>query len=45
VLELNSLEVVFELANLSAVCIDRVLEAAPLLVDLLGDDLRIAKSQ
>jgi hypothetical protein len=45
VLELNSLEVAFEFANVSAVCIHRVLDAVPLLVDLLDDDLRFAKSQ
>jgi hypothetical protein len=44
VLELDPLEVDFELANLSAVCIHRVLDAVPLLVDLLDDDLGIAKS-
>jgi hypothetical protein len=38
-LELDSLEVAFELANLSIVCIHRVLDAIPLLVDLLDDDL------
>jgi DNA primase catalytic subunit len=45
VLELDSLEVAFELANFSAVCIHRVLDAVRLLVDLLDDDLGIAKSQ
>jgi hypothetical protein len=44
-LELDRLEVAFDLANLSAVCIHRVLDAVPLLVDLLDDDLGIAKSQ
>jgi hypothetical protein len=38
-LELDSLEVAFELANLSIVYIHRVLDAIPLLVDLLDDDL------
>jgi hypothetical protein len=45
VLELDSLEVAFKLANFSAVCIQCVLDTVPLLVDLLDDDLRIAKSQ
>jgi hypothetical protein len=35
----------FEFANLSAVSIHRVLDAVPLLVDLLDDDLGVAKSQ
>jgi hypothetical protein len=45
VLELDSLKVAFEFANLSAVCIHRVLDAVPPLVDLLDDDFRITKSQ
>jgi hypothetical protein len=45
VLELDSLEVAFEFTNLNAVSIHRVLDAIPLLVDLLDDDLGIAKSQ
>jgi hypothetical protein len=44
-LKLNSLEVAFEFANLSTVSIHRVLDADPLLVDLLDDDLGITKSQ
>jgi hypothetical protein len=44
-LELNPLEVAFEFANLSAVSIHHVLYAVSLLVDLLDDDLGIAKSQ
>jgi hypothetical protein len=44
VLELNPLKVSFEFANLGAVGIHRVLDAAPLLVYLLDDDLGIAKS-
>jgi hypothetical protein len=43
-LEFDSLEVVFEFTNLSAVSIHRVLDAVPLLVDLLDDDLGIAES-
>jgi hypothetical protein len=43
-LELDLLEVAFEFTNLSAVSIHRVLDAVPLLVDLLNDDLGIAKS-
>jgi hypothetical protein len=38
------LEVAFELADLSAVSIHRVLDTIPLLIDLLDDDLGIAKS-
>jgi hypothetical protein len=45
VLELDPLEVAFEFMNLSTVSIHRVLDAVPLLVDLLDDDLGIAKSQ
>jgi hypothetical protein len=45
VLELDSLEVAFELANFSALCIHHVLDAVPILIDLLDDDLGIAKSQ
>jgi hypothetical protein len=44
VLELNPLEVDFELVDLSAVSIHRVFDAIPLLVDLLDDDLGITKS-
>jgi hypothetical protein len=43
-LEFDSLEVVFEFTNLSAVSIHRVLDVVPLLVDLLDDDLGIAES-
>jgi hypothetical protein len=39
------LKVAFEFTNLSAVSIHRVLDAVPLLVDLLNDDLGITKSQ
>jgi hypothetical protein len=45
VLEFDPLEVAFEFTNLSAVSIHRVLDAVPLLVDLLDDDLGVAKSQ
>jgi hypothetical protein len=41
VLELDPLEVASELTDLSAVSIHRVLDAIPLLVDLLDDDLGI----
>jgi hypothetical protein len=44
VLELDPLEVAFEFMNLSPVCIHRVLDTVPLLVDFLDDDLRIAKT-
>jgi hypothetical protein len=44
-LEFDPLEVAFEFSNLSAVRIHHVLDAVPLLVDLLDDDLGIAKSQ
>jgi hypothetical protein len=44
VLEFDSLEVAFEFTNLSAISIHRVLDAIPLLVDLLYDDLGIAES-
>jgi hypothetical protein len=44
-LKFDPLEVAFEFANLSAVSIHCVLDAVPLLVDLLNDDLGIAKSQ
>jgi hypothetical protein len=44
-LKLHPLEVAFEFANLSAVSVHRVLDAVPLFVDLLDDDLGIAKSQ
>jgi hypothetical protein len=44
-LELDPLEVAFNFTNLSAVSIHRVLDAISLLVDLLDDDLGIAKSQ
>jgi hypothetical protein len=43
--KLDPLEVAFEFANLSAVSIHRVLDAIPLLVDLLDDDFGIGKSQ
>jgi hypothetical protein len=45
VLELDPLEVAFKFMNLSAISIHRVFDAVPLLVDLLDDDLGIAKSQ
>jgi hypothetical protein len=45
VLELDPLEVAFGLADLSAVCILHVLDVIPFLVDLLDDDLGIAKSE
>jgi hypothetical protein len=45
VLELDPLEVAFEIANFCAVNIHRVLDAIPLLVDFLDDDLGITKSQ
>jgi hypothetical protein len=45
VLELDPLEVAFKFTNLSAISIHRVLEVVSLLVDLLDDDLGIAKSQ
>jgi hypothetical protein len=44
VLEFDPLEVAFEFTNLSAASIHRVLEAIPLFVDLLDDDLGIAES-
>jgi hypothetical protein len=44
VLELDPFEVAFEFMNLSTVSIHRVLDTIPLLVDLLDDDLGIAKS-
>jgi hypothetical protein len=44
VLELNPLEVAFKFTNFSAVSIHCVLDTIPLLVDLLDDDLGIAKS-
>jgi hypothetical protein len=44
VLELDSLEVAFEFVNISTVSIHRILDAVPFLVDLLNDDLGIAKS-
>jgi hypothetical protein len=44
VLEFDSLEVAFEVTNLSAVSIHRVLDAVPLLVDLLDDDIGIVES-
>jgi hypothetical protein len=43
-LELDPVEVAFELTDFCAVSIHRVLDAIPLLVDLLDDDLRITKS-
>jgi hypothetical protein len=45
VLEFDPLEVAFEFTNLSAISIHYVLDTAPLLVDLLDNDLGIAKSQ
>jgi hypothetical protein len=45
VLELDPLVVAFEFTNLSALSINRVLDAVPLLVDLLDDDIAITKSQ
>jgi hypothetical protein len=44
VLELDPLEVAFEFTNFSAVSSHHVLDAVLLLVDLLDDDLGIAKS-
>jgi hypothetical protein len=44
VLKLNPFEVAFEFTNLSAVSIHRVLDAIPLIVELLNDDLGIAES-
>jgi hypothetical protein len=41
--ELDPLEVAFEFTNLNAVSIHCVFDAVPLLVDLLDDDLGIAK--
>jgi hypothetical protein len=43
-LKLDSLEVAFEFVNPNVVSIHRVLDAVPLLVDLLDDDIGIAKS-
>jgi hypothetical protein len=45
VLEFDPLELAFEFTNLSVVSIHRVLDAVPLIADLLDDDLGIAKSQ
>jgi hypothetical protein len=45
VLKFDPLKVAFEFANLGAASIHRVLGSVPLLVDLLDDDLGIAKSQ
>jgi hypothetical protein len=45
VLELDPLEVAFKFSNLSAISIHRVLDTVPLLVDLLDNDLGVAKSQ
>jgi hypothetical protein len=44
VLKLNSLKVAFEFADLNTISIHRVLDAVPLLIDLLDDDLGIATS-
>jgi hypothetical protein len=44
-MELDPLEVAFEFINLSTVSIHRVLDAIPLFIDLLDDDLGIAESQ
>jgi hypothetical protein len=44
VLEFDSLEVAFEFTNLGVISIHRVLDAIPLFVDLLNDELGIAKS-
>jgi hypothetical protein len=44
VLEFDPLEVAFEFSNLSTVSIHCVLDAVPLFVDLLDDDLGITKS-
>jgi hypothetical protein len=41
-LKLDSLEVAFELANLSTISIHRVFDTTALLVDLLNDDLGVA---
>jgi hypothetical protein len=43
-LKLDPLEVAFEFANLNAVSIHRVLDAVPLLIDLLDYNFGIAKS-
>jgi hypothetical protein len=45
VLKLDTLEVAFEFTKVSAIGIHRVLDAIPLLVDFLDDDLGIAQSQ
>jgi hypothetical protein len=44
VLDFDPLEVAFEFMNLSAISINRVLDAMSLFVDLLDDDLGIAES-
>jgi hypothetical protein len=44
-LKFNPLQVAFEFANLSTVGIHCIFDAVPFLVDLLDDDLGIAKSQ
>jgi hypothetical protein len=44
-LELDSLDVAFEFVDLSTVSIHRVLDAFPLLVNLLDDNLGIAERQ
>jgi hypothetical protein len=44
-LKLDSLEVAFEITDLSTIGIHHVFDAVPLLVDLFDDDLGIAKSQ
>jgi hypothetical protein len=44
VLEFDPLEVAFEFANLSAVSNHHVLDAIPLFVHLLDDDLEITES-
>jgi hypothetical protein len=45
VLKFDPLEVGFEFADLSTVSIHRVFNAFPFFVDLLDDDLGVAKSQ
>jgi hypothetical protein len=44
-LKLDTLEVAFEFANFSAVSMHHVLDAVPLLFDMLDDDLGITKTQ
>jgi hypothetical protein len=44
VLKLDPLDVAFEFTDLSTIGIRRIIDAVPLLVYLLDDDLGIAKS-